>query len=106
MPGFEAVHAEIDAVRAAATTLRGCAAALEQQSRRITEHAFGAHGDQAGRNYAAQAAAIHDGFERIAACLHNWGASATATADVFDHAATEYARIDRERAAATAGALR
>ncbi|GAB0106214.1 hypothetical protein JMUB6875_51980 [Nocardia sp. JMUB6875] len=90
----------ISALHAAATTMRDNAAALHGHSRTVGEHAFGMGHDQAGRDYASQGAAIHQGFERVAACLRCWAAAATATADVFDRAAAEYARLDRARAAA------
>ncbi|WKY51661.1 hypothetical protein [Nocardia seriolae] len=96
----------ISALRAAATTLRDNADALQRHSRAVGDHAFGVGrafaigSDEAGRNYAAQGIAIHEGFERVAACLRYWGAAATATADIFDRAAAEYTRIDRAHAAA------
>ncbi|MFF2552577.1 hypothetical protein ACFVUS_16345 [Nocardia sp. NPDC058058] len=97
MPGFNALGVDLDALRNTVTALRGSAETLGTQSRRVTEHTFGR--DQAGRDYAEQGAAIHAGLERIAACLAHWGAATLAIGDVFDHAATEYARLDRERAA-------
>ncbi|MRH88721.1 hypothetical protein GFY24_14925 [Nocardia sp. SYP-A9097] len=98
MPGFDMLGVDLDALHNTITTLRTCADTLQQQSRRITEHPFGLGNDEAGRNYSAQGAAIHAGLERMAACLHHWSAGTAATADVFAHAATEYERIDRERA--------
>ncbi|MFE3058502.1 hypothetical protein [Nocardia sp. NPDC059239] len=90
----------IAALRDGATTLRDNAAALGQHARTVGEHAFGIGRDEAGRNYSAQGIAVHQGFERAAACLRYWGAAASATAEVFDRAATEYARLDREYATA------
>ncbi|MGW4248008.1 hypothetical protein, partial [Nocardia sp. NPDC004722] len=86
-----------------ATTLRDGADALGQQSRAVGEHAFGLGDDRAGRNYSTQGSAVHQGFERASACLRAWGAAAAATAEVFDRAAAEYARIDRDRASALTG---
>ncbi|MFB7721586.1 MULTISPECIES: hypothetical protein [unclassified Nocardia] len=97
MPGFNALGVDLDALRTTVTALRGSAETLGRQSRRITEHPLGP--DHAGRDYAAQGAAIHAGLERIAACLAHWSTATGAIADVFDHAATEYDRMDRERAA-------
>ncbi|MTE11631.1 hypothetical protein [Nocardia aurantiaca] len=93
----------IAALHAAATTLRDNAASLGQRARAVGDHAFGIGNDQAGRNYAAQGTAMHQGFERAAACLRYWGAAAAATADVFDRAATEYARLDHAHATALTG---
>ncbi|MGW3540993.1 hypothetical protein ACWDNI_10680 [Nocardia niigatensis] len=93
----------IAALRAGATTLRDNAAALGQHARAVGDNAFGICRDEAGRNYSAQGITVHQGFERAAACLRYWGAAASATAEVFDRAAAEYARLDRERAAALAG---
>ncbi|GAB2565511.1 hypothetical protein [Nocardia heshunensis] len=93
----------IATLRTAATTLRDGADALGQRSRAVGEHAFGLGNDRAGRNYSAQGGAVHQGFERAAACLRAWSGAAAATADVFDRAAAEYARIDRDRATALTG---
>ncbi|WP_405489353.1 hypothetical protein [Nocardia sp. NBC_00511] len=92
----------VAALHAMATTLREESTALAQRARAVDEHAFGVGGDSAGRNYAAQGRAVHDGFERVAGCLRQWGTAAAATADVFDRAAAEYARIDRDRSTALA----
>ncbi|MGX1806404.1 hypothetical protein ACWIGI_11875 [Nocardia sp. NPDC055321] len=105
MPGSGALHVDLDAVRAGITVLRDCADVLARHSRAVAENDFGTRNSDAGRDYAVQAAAIHAGFTRIAAFLHRWSSAAVATADVFDHAAGEYARVDRERVAA-AGAVR
>ncbi|MEU0544421.1 hypothetical protein ABZ319_31575 [Nocardia sp. NPDC005978] len=104
MPGFGALHADLTEMRVAATTLRCCADALARQSRAVAENSFGAGSSDAGRDYAAQAAAIHAGFTRVAAFLHRWSSAALLTADVFDHAAAEYERLDRERAASAGAA--
>lgn len=88
----------VAALHAMATTLREESTALATRAHAVDEHAFGVDGDSAGRNYAAQGRAVHQGFERIAGCLRQWAGAATATADVFDRAAAEYARIDRSRA--------
>ncbi|AYF76646.1 hypothetical protein D7D52_25695 [Nocardia yunnanensis] len=93
----------VSTLHAAATTLRDNAGALQQHSRAVGEHAFGVGHDAAGRNYAVQGNAVHQGFERAAACLHAWSTAATATADVFDRAAAEYVRIDQARAAELSG---
>lgn len=90
----------VTTLHAAATTLRDNAGALRQHAHAIDDHAFGLGNDSAGRDYAAQGAAVHRGFERAAGCLRHWGAAAAATADVFDRAATEYARLDHDRATA------
>ncbi|MFD7846189.1 hypothetical protein ACFV4K_25010 [Nocardia sp. NPDC059764] len=90
----------VTALHTAATTLRDNAGALRQHAHAIGDHAFGLGNDAAGRDYSAQGAGIHRGFERAAGCLRHWAAAAAATADVFDRAATEYARLDHERAAA------
>ncbi|WP_067543919.1 hypothetical protein [Nocardia crassostreae] len=106
MGGSNALGVDIDALRTMAATLRASASTLDRQSRRIAEHPFGIGNDQAGRNYSGQGTVVHNGLARIASSLRNWSAAAAATADVFDHAATEYARIDRNRAAGLPGARR
>ncbi|MFE5289059.1 hypothetical protein ACFRAQ_29180 [Nocardia sp. NPDC056611] len=90
----------VTALHTAATTLRDNAEALRQHAHAIGDHAFGLGNDAAGRDYSAQGAAIHRGFERAAGCLRHWAAAAAATADVFDRAASEYARLDHDRATA------
>ncbi|MEV6771373.1 hypothetical protein AB0N05_22400 [Nocardia sp. NPDC051030] len=100
MGGSNVLGVDTDALRGAAATLRDCSATLDQQARLVTEHAFGIGNDQAGRNYSKQGAAIHTGFEHIAACLRNWSTAAATTSAVFDSAAKEYDRIDADRAAA------
>ncbi|MBL1075109.1 hypothetical protein JK358_11965 [Nocardia sp. 2] len=103
MSGSNALSIDVDGLRAAAATLRDEAVTLRLQSRRITDHTFGVGNDQAGRNYARQGAAVHDGFERVADCLRDWGTAVSVTADVFDLAASEYERQDRERAERVTG---
>ncbi|MET9488724.1 hypothetical protein [Nocardia sp. NPDC006630] len=103
MGGFDVLGVDLDGLRDTITTLRGCADTLEQQSRRVGAHVFGIGNDEAGRNYSASGAAVQHGFEHIAACLHRWSTVTAATADVFDGAAADYARIDHERAAAVSG---
>ncbi|WP_067561785.1 hypothetical protein [Nocardia acidivorans] len=98
MPGFDVLGVDLDALHNTIGTLRTCADSLRQQSDRITEQSFGTGRADAGRDYSAQGAAIHAGLERIAACLRHWSVATAATADVFDRAATEYERLDRERA--------
>ncbi|MFE3103135.1 hypothetical protein [Nocardia tengchongensis] len=90
----------IAALHTAASTLRDNASALRQHAGAVADHAFGCGNDRAGRDYSAQGANVHQGFERAAACLRYWSAAAAATADVIDRAATEYERLDRERASA------
>ncbi|MFI1915133.1 hypothetical protein [Nocardia sp. NPDC020380] len=101
MGGSDVLGVDTGALHAAASALRGSAAALEEQSRRVGTH--GPAGNAAGRNYGRQGLALHHGFERIASCLHNWGTAAGITADVFDRAATEYERLDQQSAAAVTG---
>ncbi|MEC3913220.1 hypothetical protein [Nocardia sp. CDC160] len=86
----------VSSLHAAAATLRENATALQEHSRAVQEHTIG--GNATGRDYTAQGKAIHQGFEQIAACLRYWSEASAATAEVFDRAAGEYARIDRERA--------
>ncbi|QLY31923.1 hypothetical protein [Nocardia huaxiensis] len=103
MSGSNALSVDIEGLRGAAATLRDGSATLRRQSRRVDDHAFGGSGEQAGRNYARQGSAVHSGFEHVADCLRNWGMALAATADVFDSAASEYQRLDRERAARISG---
>ncbi|MEC3954943.1 hypothetical protein VMT65_18020 [Nocardia sp. CDC153] len=102
MGGSADFGVRVSSLHAAAATLRENATALHRHSRAVGEHACGGHA--AGRDYAMQGKAIHQGFERIAACLRYWSEASAATAEVFDRAAGEYARIDRERAASLVGA--
>ncbi|MVU78881.1 hypothetical protein GPX89_16710 [Nocardia sp. ET3-3] len=95
MGGHGDFGVRVSILHAGAATLRDNADALQQHSRAVGEHPFGIAENEAGRNYATQGAAVHQGFERAAACLRYWAAAATATADVFDRAATEYTRIDQ-----------
>ncbi|MFC9998514.1 hypothetical protein [Nocardia sp. NPDC127526] len=104
MGGSNALGVDIDALRTTAASLRTGAGTLAQESRRIAEHTFGLGHDRAGRNYSRQGIAVHDGLARIAAALRNWSTAAAATADVFDRAAAEYTRIDRNRTTALSGA--
>lgn len=101
--GVDGFAVDIDALRAAAGTLRTSAETLGAQARRVDDHMFGVGNDEAGRNYSEQGMAVHHGLERLAGWLRDWGSATAATAGGFDVAVAEYVRNDRERAGRTGG---
>ncbi|MEU7631927.1 hypothetical protein AB0C34_18345 [Nocardia sp. NPDC049220] len=79
--------------RRSANTVRG-------QAQLIAEQVFG-EGGGAGRNYALQGIAVHQGLQRISAWLARWSDATTATADALGAAVVAYAETDQQRAAET-----
>ncbi|MFI6870109.1 hypothetical protein [Nocardia sp. NPDC050406] len=101
--GPDGFAVDIDALRAAAGSLRDSAVVLRTQARRVDDHLFGIGNDEAGRDYSEQGLAVHRGLERLAGWLRDWGSATAATAAAFDLAVAEYVRNDRERAERTGG---
>ncbi|MBF6297578.1 hypothetical protein IU459_08470 [Nocardia amamiensis] len=100
MGGSEMVGVRTGELGALGDGYRRSATAVRDQSKRVAEHMFGDGGD-AGRNYAQQGIAVHQGLQRISAWLKTWSDATTATADALGAAVVAYSDTDQQRAAET-----
>ncbi|WP_327112782.1 hypothetical protein OHB12_29675 [Nocardia sp. NBC_01730] len=100
MGGSEMVGVRTGELGALGSDYRRSADAVRDQAERVADHLFG-DGAEAGRNYAQQGIAVHQGLERISAWLKNWSDATTATADALGAAVVTYAETDSQRAAET-----
>ncbi|BDU02406.1 hypothetical protein [Nocardia sputorum] len=100
MGGSEMVGVRTGELGALGSDYRRSADAVRDQAKRVADHLFGS-GGEAGRNYAPQGIAVHEGLERIGAWLRNWSDATTATADALGAAVVVYAETDQQRASET-----
>ncbi|MBF6219822.1 MULTISPECIES: hypothetical protein [Nocardia] len=100
MGGSETVGVRTGELGALGSDYRRSADAVRDQAKRIADHPFGI-GGEAGRGYAPQGIAVHQGLERISAWLRTWSDATTATADALGAAVVAYAETDQQRAGET-----
>ncbi|WP_157129127.1 hypothetical protein [Nocardia amamiensis] len=100
MGGSEMVGVRTGELGALGDDYRRSAGSVRDQAGRVDKNMFGEGGD-AGRNYAPQGIAVHQGLQRISAWLKNWSDATTATADALGAAVVAYSDTDQQRAAET-----
>ncbi|MFR9752214.1 hypothetical protein ACL02S_14425 [Nocardia sp. 004] len=100
MGGSEMVGVRTGELGALSSDYRISAEVLCGQAERLAEQTFG-DGGTAGRNYARQGIAVHQGLARISTWLRDWSDATAATADALGAAVVVYAETDRQRATQT-----
>ncbi|WP_454194190.1 hypothetical protein [Nocardia sp. Marseille-Q1738] len=100
MGGSEMVGVRTGELGALGDDYRRSADGVRNQAKQVAEHMFG-DGGEAGRNYAQQGIAVHQGLQRISAWLKDWSDATTATADALGAAVVAYSDTDQQRAAET-----
>ncbi|MGW4088746.1 ESX-1 secretion-associated protein [Nocardia sp. NPDC004750] len=100
MGGSEMVGVRTGELGALGSDYRRSADVIRDQAKRVADHLFGSSAE-AGRNYAAQGIAVHQGLERVGAWLRIWSEATTATADALGAAVVAYTETDQQRASET-----
>ncbi|MEU7764830.1 hypothetical protein AB0B25_06870 [Nocardia sp. NPDC049190] len=100
MGGSETFGVRTGELGALGSDYRRSANTVRSQAGKVARNGFG-EGGEAGRNYALQGIAVHEGLQRISAWLARWSEATAATADALGAAVVTYAETDQQRAAET-----